>query len=263
MPLYIQDWLSNNKLKLCSPGAHGLMINIMCLLHKEETYGRILLNQKYKQSDSTIKNFALMLDKLLPFSFDECWHFLKELIEEKTLLISGDFLVCERMVRDADLSAKRSLSGKEGGKWNKKNKQLKLKSKTLSKSEANTENEYENENEYKDEEIKEKKKAKKSNADHLFSDSEFIDFVKFEAQFEGTDYEHCNLKVYHEKVKNWSAAGGNKKKDWIATARNFMLSDKDKNKLILRNGTKQAGQGNQGEEEFRADIAELVKNKYG
>src|SRR6186713_1607520 len=175
LPLYVQDWVSNNKLKLCSPGAHGLMINIMCLLHKEETYGKILLNQRYKQSDSNIKNFALMLDKLLPFSFDECCHFLKELIEEKTLLIQDDFLICERMVRDAELSAKRALSGKEGGKWNKKNNNIKPISKTVSKSEANTENETEYENEDIIDKKRRKKNAKNTTSDHLFADSEYLD----------------------------------------------------------------------------------------
>ena len=74
---------------------------------------------------------------------------------------------------------------------------------------------------------------------HPFSDSEFFVFEEFEKQFKGTDYEVADLRFYYENVKNWSAGVGNKKLDWIATARNFMLKDRQENKLILKNGNKQ------------------------
>lgn len=88
----------------------------------------------------------------------------------------------------------------------------------------------------KDENInKNKIKKEQKDKNHLFSESEFYDYEKFELQFSGTDYEFCDLKFYYEKVKNWSASGANKKIDWIATARNFMLGDKEKGKLTLKN----------------------------
>jgi hypothetical protein len=79
------------------------------------------------------------------------------------------------------------------------------------------------------------RKVKESIA-HLFSDSPFYDFVLFEKKFTGTDYEFCDLKIYHEKIKNWSAGKGAKKIDWIATARTFMLGDKQEGKLQLKHG---------------------------
>ena len=115
LPLYVKDWLTNNKLKLCSPGAHGLLINIMCVLHKEDSYGRILLNQKFKQSDKQIKNFASMFAKLLPFSEAEIERYLEELVSEKVLYIDDHYLYCDRMERDALLSKTRSATGKLGG----------------------------------------------------------------------------------------------------------------------------------------------------
>ena len=72
--------------------------------------------------------------------------------------------------------------------------------------------------------------------DHLFTESEFFDFEKFEAEYKGTEYENCDLKYYHGRVANWSAGKGQKRKDWIATARNFMLGDAGENKLKLKNG---------------------------
>jgi hypothetical protein len=86
--------------------------------------------------------------------------------------------------------------------------------------------------EEKDKEEEGKKKRK--GVAHLFKNSEFYDFNLFESQFTGTEYEKCDLRTYHQKVSDWSASGANKKVDWIATARNFMLSDKEKGKLILK-----------------------------
>ena len=146
LPLYIQDWLTNNKLKQCLLGAHGLMINVMCLMHKEDTYGKLLLRQKFKQTDKPQKNFAIMLAKLLPFDLPEIEKYLAELIDEKILIIHDDLLICRRMVKDAEISAARSLNGKKGGD---KTKEIHLNPKdkfAQAKHQANTESEIEYEN---------------------------------------------------------------------------------------------------------------------
>lgn len=157
LPLFVQDWLSNKKLKLCSPAAHGLMINIMCLAHKEDEYGKVLLNQKFKQSPEQIDNFAAMLVKLLPFERAEIRLGLAELLEEKVIHIDGDTLVCNRMVRDAQKSVTRSNTGKLGGKrsaqrrnFAQANSQANTQAPAQANFQANTEyeNEYEIENEY-------------------------------------------------------------------------------------------------------------------
>jgi uncharacterized phage protein (TIGR02220 family) len=116
LPLYVNDWLSNTKLKSCTALAHGIMINAMLLMHKEEDYGIILLKQKFKQTDKQIKNFALQLAKVLTFDLLEIETGLIELLDEGCLFIDGDILKCKRMIKDADLSLKRSLSGSKGGK---------------------------------------------------------------------------------------------------------------------------------------------------
>lgn len=150
LPLYIQDWLTNNKLKQCLLGAHGLMINVMCLMHKEDTYGKLLLRQKFKQTDKQQKNFALMLAKLLPFDLPEIEKYLSELIDEKVLIIQDDLLICKRMVKDAETSAVRSLSGKKGGEKTKEKILKPPNNFAQAKVVANTENEieYENNNNY-------------------------------------------------------------------------------------------------------------------
>lgn len=67
LPLYIQDFLTDEKLAECSAESTGVYIRLMCLFHKSDTYGKILLKQKYKQSDKQILNFASQVAKNLPY----------------------------------------------------------------------------------------------------------------------------------------------------------------------------------------------------
>jgi hypothetical protein len=48
----------------------------------------------------------------------------------------------------------------------------------------------------------------------------------------GTQYEHANFDYYFEVIKNWSDSKGEKKKDWIATAKNWMAKDMTNGKFI-------------------------------
>ena len=63
LPLYVQDFLTDEKLIECSASATGVYIRVMCIMHKSDPYGMILLKQKDKQTSSTIQNFALKLIK--------------------------------------------------------------------------------------------------------------------------------------------------------------------------------------------------------
>ena len=62
-PLYVQDFMTDEKLNECSAKANGIYIRLMCIMHKSEEYGTILLKQKYKQNESKSENliFAVML----------------------------------------------------------------------------------------------------------------------------------------------------------------------------------------------------------
>ena len=65
---------------------------------------------------------------------------------------------------------------------------------------------------------------------------------KFRAAFAGTTYEEqdVNFQFYYNAVLNWSDSKGAMRKDWIATARTFMLGDIAKNKLITNQPTNQS-----------------------
>lgn len=119
LPLYVQDFLSDEKLNECSAESTGVYIRLMCVMHKSQTYGQILLKQKDKQNESTIKNFAFKLARQMPYSVAVIEHSLVELIEEKVIAVEGDVLFQKRMVNDGKLSDIRALaakSRKEGSK---------------------------------------------------------------------------------------------------------------------------------------------------
>jgi hypothetical protein len=152
IPLYVQDFLTDEKLIECSAEATGVYIRLICILHKTEEYGKILLKQKDKQTSKHTKNFALKLHKQMPYTIEVIEKALDELVAEDVIQIEGDYLYQKRMVRDNEISIKRSISGKIGGEKTKFASRF-----AKAKSQANSENEYEYENEI----VTEKKKPKK------------------------------------------------------------------------------------------------------
>ena len=85
------------------------------------------------------------------------------------------------------------------------------------------------------EQVKEERKHAKRTSERrkiLFVDSKFFDYDKFAAEFQKDGgMEGVDIYYYYQRAKNWSAAGDNKKKDWIATVRNWMMDDAEKGKL--------------------------------
>lgn len=154
LPLYVQDFLTDEKLSMCSAASTGVYIRLMCLMHKSDPYGMILIKQKHKQSDNQIKNFASLIARNLPYDLLTVESALQELIDESVLRIEGDYLIQKRMVSDNELSVKRSKAGKNGGSKTQEKVKFALandKASDLSndkaKSEANSEYESEIENE--------------------------------------------------------------------------------------------------------------------
>lgn len=136
LPLYVQDYLTDEKLSMCTWSTQGVYIKLLCLLHKSEPYGTILLKQNDKQSENIALNFALKIMRLLPIEKDVLISALTELIAEGCLIIEDDKLLQQRMVRDNEISNIRAKAGRAGGKQTQNF--------AKAKSEANTENENEN-----------------------------------------------------------------------------------------------------------------------
>jgi len=165
LPLYIQDIMTDEKLNECSAATHGIYIKgIMCLMHKSEKYGRILLKQKHKQTGDFAKDLAHQLVKHLPYELLEIEHAIRELLDEEVCHIEAGCLCQKRMIRDGEISLKRSQSGKKGVAARQKNKEEKSefgKPNHEANTQANTENEYVIENENESEKKKEFPKRKK------------------------------------------------------------------------------------------------------
>lgn len=166
LPLYVQDFLTDEKLLLCSPAATGVYIRLMCILHKSEEYGTILLGQNFQQKPSTIENFAALLSRFMPYSVDEISSGLLELVSNSVITITSDKLSQKRMVKDNAISEARSAAGSAGGFATAKRT-----ANRPAKVSANTE--YENENNDNKEEVvleeeKPKEEKKKKEPDALF-----------------------------------------------------------------------------------------------
>jgi uncharacterized protein YdaU (DUF1376 family) len=142
LPLYVQDFLTDEKLMECSASATGIYIRLLCIMHKSEEYGVILLKQKDKQTDNQIKNFAIKLAKYLPYSTEEIMSGISELLSEGVLQNGGDKLSQKRMIKDNAISIIRSNAGKKGGLKTQFAK-AKDEAKDEAKLQASTENEIE------------------------------------------------------------------------------------------------------------------------
>lgn len=115
IPLYVDDLISDEKLCMCSAEAHGVYLLLLCLLHKQEAYGKLLLKQKYKQSKSKFKNFASYFVKQMPFEQDKIEASLLELFEEEVIGMTDDVLWQKRMISDGAASLAKVEMGKLGG----------------------------------------------------------------------------------------------------------------------------------------------------
>ena len=72
-----------------------------------------------------------------------------------------------------------------------------------------------------------------------FAQSEIAPLDAFRAAFAGTDYELADLAFYHELVASWrdkKTGEAPRRKDWVATAKRFMLNDARDNRLKLAPG---------------------------
>lgn len=135
---------------MCSASTQGIYIKIMCVFHKSDQYGGILLKQKDKQNEQQILNFAYRLARLLPFTETEVTNAVAELVDEGVLTIDDDFLYQKRMVKDGQTSDARSKSGKSGGektasKFKESNNFAKAKHQANSEANLQQNTEYENE----------------------------------------------------------------------------------------------------------------------
>jgi hypothetical protein len=175
LPLYVQDFMTDEKLAECSASATGVYIRLMCLMHKSEYYGKILLQQNDEFCyNKIVTKFAQKLSRLMPYDVSEIENSLSELLGKNVVKIEKKkgkneefFLLQKRMVRDDELSKKRSKAGKKGMSsryksdnkddefcYNKNDNKIITNSITNSITNTEYENEYEYDNKFKEEKEK-------------------------------------------------------------------------------------------------------------
>jgi len=124
IPLYVNDWLTDEKLNMCSIAAQGTFIKLMCIFHKSNEYGAYTLNAGlFKQNDKQepkhhheiCLKFAAMFARLLPLDKETIADGLIELVEYGVLTIDGNKIFSKRMVKDGFISEQRANAGKKGG----------------------------------------------------------------------------------------------------------------------------------------------------
>ena len=114
MQFYPGDYLKDAELRLCSPAARGVWMDILCLMFEAKRRG--VLRAK------TIKKLSKMVSGCKP-------KYIQELIDNKVMFVaprSGAFY-SKRLIRDEIARRRKAFSGRKGGKQ------------TASKTQANRE----------------------------------------------------------------------------------------------------------------------------
>jgi len=114
LPLYVDDFTSDEDLRNCSAESTGVYILLLCAMHKSKEYGTIFLKNKEKVTKDFLENISLKLARQMPFETSIIKRALIELLEEDVIQKSGNKISQKRMVKDNDISEKRSNAGKKG-----------------------------------------------------------------------------------------------------------------------------------------------------
>lgn len=178
-PFYVNDYLSDEKIRQCDPSSEGIYIRILCNMHKSKLYGKIEITPfdeaKLKQNLSKtiskieandeqkkmldylqlrLEDIALMslrVSNMIGRHIEQVFSALIDLIGNDVLQIDGLVLSQKRMVKDGAKSEIRSQCGRRGGVKSSKNNdpiQNYSSSKSEAKDEANGKQNTEYENEY-------------------------------------------------------------------------------------------------------------------
>ena len=228
LSLYVQDFMSDEKLRECSAESVGVYIFVMCVLHKSDTYGSMKIKDKYFCLDFAYtfaydfaSPCASMLVRHLPFSEEVIRNSLVELIKEGVLSIDmeNNILYQKRMVNDGLLSKTRAEAGSKGGKISKRSSKdvSKTKANTQANIQANTDIDIDNEIDI-DNDISLSLKDLK--------DKEIRDIVEYLNEKAGTNYRYTSEKTkklikarMNEKftVENFYSVIDKKTAEWLNT----------------------------------------------
>ena len=152
-PLYVRDYMSDERLSFCSLGAVGLFFRLICIMHLSEQYGYYLINKNSLKNlarfsrkkdtrsgaekgvlegskecsesarEALVNALSTQLSKSTSNTKTAVKNALNELIDAGILVLSENGFYQPEMVKMDELSQKKSISGKKGADvTNNKNK---------------------------------------------------------------------------------------------------------------------------------------------
>lgn len=108
MKFFPADWRADPALRMCSIGARGLWMEMLCLMHEADPRGHLLVNGMMVGD-----NHIAMLAGL---SIDEAKTFLQELEKAGVFSRSDEgVILSRRMIREAKVSERAKANGSKGG----------------------------------------------------------------------------------------------------------------------------------------------------
>ncbi len=108
MKFYTSDWRSDPRLKMCSPGARGMWIEMICLMHEATPYGHLLIHGQPPNE--------AQLASLTGIPSAELHDLVAELERFGVFSRTKEGVIYSRkLVRMASVSAKARKNGKRGG----------------------------------------------------------------------------------------------------------------------------------------------------
>lgn len=106
LKFYPQDWLGESALRLCSPAAKGLWIDMICIMHQSGGY---LLNNGQIVTDRNLVSLTGIEESTLVLLKDELKTHGVFSVNNKGVIYS------RRMIKDVEKSKKLKKNGKNGG----------------------------------------------------------------------------------------------------------------------------------------------------
>ena len=102
------DWLTNIDLRSCSCAARGTLVDLMCLAHRHENYGTIILFDTPDERKKIAKSLSISIR-----TFDK--H-IADLLQMQRICLSNDgHMYIKRMINDHAKASKDSKNGSKGG----------------------------------------------------------------------------------------------------------------------------------------------------
>ncbi len=106
---YPADWRNDAGLKLCSLSARGLWIEMICIMHAAEPYGRLCAAGRPLDTRD--------LSKLVGESERDVKKWLDELVRNNVCSSEEGAIISRRMVRDESLRERRAAGGEAGSEF--------------------------------------------------------------------------------------------------------------------------------------------------